>query len=258
MKKVFSVFAAVLLLLSVTACAKNNNSSTASSASSAASSQSSSSSDSAGSVQSSEDSGNTPASDGSSSKAGGASSKTQGASSPASTAGDNGDSSAPAGRATVRVTIPEGFTFIQIANRLEAKGVCKKADLIKAANTYDFTQNYPLVKAHVSRPNLYYKLEGYLFPSTYDFYVNMKPQDALGLMLRESKKRITSTFNYSGMTIDQIVTLASIIEKESGNINEMKKVSAVFHNRLKAGMQLQSDVTRNYVNNYIASADIDK
>lgn len=250
MKKVFSVFAAVLLLLSVTACAKNNNSSTASSASSAASSQSSSSSDSAGSVQSSEDSGNTPASDGSSSKAGGASSKTQGASSPASTAGDNGDSSAPAGRATVRVTIPEGFTLSQIGDRLEAKGVCKKADLIKTAASYDFSY-YPLIGALGSSSSRAYKLEGYLFPNTYDFYVDMKPQDALGLMLRGSKAKISGSYSYPGMTTDQIVTLASIIEKESGNVNEMKKVSAVFHNRLKAGMRLQADVTINYVEKYL-------
>lgn len=257
MKRYFSVFAAVLLLLSVAACAKSNNSSTASSDSSAASSQSSASADSAGSAQSAGDSESTVVSGGSSSNAGGSSSsagkvssKTQSASSPASAAGDNGDSSAPAGRATVRITIPEGFTLSQIGDRLEAKGVCKKADLINTAASYDFSY-YPLIGALGSSSSRAYKLEGYLFPNTYDFYVDMKPQDVLGLMLRGSKAKIGGSYSYPGMTTDQIVTLASIIEKESGNVNEMKKVSAVFHNRLKAGMRLQADVTINYVEKYL-------
>lgn len=261
MKKYLTVFAAVLLLFSITACAKSSTGSSVPPASSEASSQGSSAADVSADPAQSSSGAESTGSNAVSSKAGGAFSKTPGASSAASNAtvsNADDDSSVPEGRKTVRVTIPEGFTLVQIANRLEANGVCKKTDLMGAANSYDFTQNYPLVTAHLSHPNLYYKLEGYLFPNTYDFYVDMKPQDALGKMLRGSRDNIGSKYAYPGMTTDQIVTLASMIEKESGNVTEMKKVSAVFHNRLKTGMKLQSDVTRNYVNNYILDADINK
>ncbi len=148
------------------------------------------------------------------------------------------------------MVIPEGFTLSQIGDRLEANGVCKKADLLKTANTYDFSY-YSLIGALSSSANRCYKLEGYLFPDTYDFYINMKPQDALGKMLRGAQNKIGSTYSYPGMTTDQVITLASIIEKESNNVTEMAKVSSVFHNRLKAGMRLQADVTINYVEKYL-------
>jgi UPF0755 protein len=245
MKKILSVFAAGLLLLSCAACAKSNADSAASTASSAAALQSGSSSDVSGGTQSQAESG------GLSSRASAAisSSKAQEASSQSSVS-ESGGSSAPAERQTVRVTIPEGFTLSQIGDRLEAKGVCKKADLLNIAKTYNFNY-YSLIGALGSDSHRAFKLEGYLFPNTYDFYVNMKPQDALGYMLRGSRDNIGSKYRYSGMTTDQIVTLASIIEKESGNVAEMKKISAVFHNRLKAGMKLQADVTINYVEKYL-------
>lgn len=159
-------------------------------------------------------------------------------------------SSQPEKAKTVRVVIPEGFTLSQIGDRLEANGVCKKAALLSTANSYDFSY-YSLIGKLGSGIQRCYKLEGYLFPDTYEFYENMKPQDALGKMLKNAESRIGSNYRYSGMTTDQVVTLASIIEKESGNVNEMAKVSSVFHNRLKAGMKLQADVTVIYVEKYL-------
>lgn len=150
----------------------------------------------------------------------------------------------------MRVVIPEGWTLSQIGDRLEANGVCKKADLLKTANSYDFSY-YSLIGGLAGNPNRCYKLEGYLFPDTYEFYTNMKPQDALGKMLRGAQSHISGKYSYPGMTTDQLVTLASIIEKESGNPNEIAKVSSVFHNRLKAGMKLQADPTINYIEKYV-------
>ena len=158
---------------------------------------------------------------------------------------------------TVKVTIPEGFTLPQIAARLEAKGVCPKADFVKAAQTYDFSY-YPLVKKISANANRCYKLEGYLYPDTYDFYVDMKPEDAVGKFLRNAESRIGSKYSYSGMTADQVVTLASIIEREADDAENMKKVSSVFHNRLKAKMILQADSTREYCNDYLIPVFGDK
>ena len=83
----------------------------------------------------------------------------------------------------------------------------------------------------------------------------MKPQDVVGKFLRAAEANITAADRARaaqlGMTVDELVTLASIIEKEAGNANEVAKVSSVFHNRLAAGMPLQADATREYVNRYL-------
>ena len=154
------------------------------------------------------------------------------------------DASIPPQAETVTVTIPEGYTLAKIANKMESAGVCKKADFIKCAQSYDFSY-YPLVKSMASSSKRAYKLEGYLYPDTYTLYKNMKPQDVIGKFLRDAGQRI-SGYSYSGMTTDQIVTLASIIQKLAYVSAVMKLVSAVFHNRLKKGMKIQADSTITY------------
>lgn len=146
-------------------------------------------------------------------------------------------------RETVRVTITEGMTLTQIFKKLEANGVCSFDDLMKTAESYDYSY-YPLIAARPSNTRAF-KLEGYLFPNTYDFYKNEKPQDAIGRFLRVGEKYITSQDRAKaramGYSMDQILTVASIIEKEGANPNEVRKIVAVIYNRLEAGMQLQMD-----------------
>lgn len=248
MKKYLSPFIAVLLImLSGCSAFQGKTIGSSSTAASAESTSAPSSTDSTGASFSQEPSSAVISSASRDESSAGSASKTS--SSPASSS-SAAVSSQPEQPQTVRVVIPEGFTLSQIGDRLEAKGICKKADLLKAANSYDFSY-YSLIGNLASNVNRCYKLEGYLFPNTYDFYTNMKPQDALGKMLRGAQSSIGSKYSYSGMTTDQIVTLASIIEKESGNVNELAKISSVFHNRLKAGMKLQADPTINYIENYV-------
>lgn len=146
-------------------------------------------------------------------------------------------------RETVRVTITEGMTLTQIFKKLESNGVCSFDDLMKTAESYDYSY-YPLIAARPSNTRAF-KLEGYLFPKTYDFYKNEKPQDAIGRFLRVGEKYITSQDRAKaramGYSMDQILTVASIIEKEGANPNEVRKIAAVIYNRLEAGKQLQMD-----------------
>lgn len=146
-------------------------------------------------------------------------------------------------RETVRVTITEGMTLTQIFKKLEANGVCSFDDLMKTAESYDYSY-YPLIAARPSNTRAF-KLEGYLFPNTYDFYKNEKPQDAIGRFLRVGEKYITSQDRAKaramGYSMDQILTVASIIEKEGANPNEVRKIAAVIYNRLESGKQLQMD-----------------
>lgn len=156
----------------------------------------------------------------------------------------------PSGIVTVKVLIPEGYTASQIGDRLEANGVCKKAAFLSTINSYNFSY-YPLVSKIAPDPNRCYKLEGYLFPDTYEFYINTLPQDVIGKMLRDAEVKIGENYSYSGMTTDEIITLASIIQQEAASLDQMEKVSSVFHNRLKQAIRLQADPTIYYVENYL-------
>lgn len=158
-------------------------------------------------------------------------------------------SSAP--RVTVTVTIPEGFSVPQIAERLQANGVCSEADFLSAVNKYPFTEA-SLGAIPYDSSKMCFRLEGYLFPDTYQFYQNMKAQDAIGKMLANADSRIVGKYSF------QTVILASIIEKEIPDPTGMKNVSSVFHNRLNDTKQfpyLGSDATVKYLTTYIHGVD---
>ncbi len=167
---------------------------------------------------------------------------------------------------TVKVTIPEGYSLPQIFTLLVKKGVCASQDLLfKAMNEYDFTVNYPLVSAIEPNPNRCYLLEGYLYPDTYEFNRLSKGEDAIGKFLRNGKVKITDADQQKaaalGYTMDQVLTIASIIEKEGNDKDIMNNISSVIYNRLNINMKLQMDSTINYVERYVKpfiSGDINR
>lgn len=132
---------------------------------------------------------------------------------------------------TVTLTIPEGYNIQQIAELLESSRVCGKKDLIETANTYDFAheflENVPMVEN---------RLEGYLFPDTYEFYINERPVSALNKMLNNFNKKYTEEMRKlteeHGTTIAEVVNIASLIEKEAKLSKEQGTISGVIHNRL--------------------------
>ena len=155
---------------------------------------------------------------------------------------------------TVRITFPEGSTFAQMAEKLEANGVCTVQELMGVVNSYDYSK-FPLVAAIPEDENRCFRLEGYLFPDTYDFLTNSDPEDVLGKMIRNTENRITDAYRARakelGYTMDEILTIASLIQGEAGNPQEIGKVSSILHNRLKAGMKLEVDASINYVEKWI-------
>lgn len=154
---------------------------------------------------------------------------------------------------TLRVTIPEGtgindyiknvngekITVPGIATILEKAGVCTKTDFLNALNEVQFDTKL-LKNANVE--NAYYALEGYLFPETYEFFVADSKESAklvIEKMIKETEKRITDDMykkaDELGYSMNEILTMASIIQMESGKYStEMSNVAAVFYNRLKA------------------------
>ncbi len=145
-------------------------------------------------------------------------------------------------RQEVTVTIPEGYTFMQIARLLEQKGVCT------AAAFYETSQHYtPKSFTIPISEDRCFRMEGYLFPDTYRFYVGDDPESVLMRMLNNYRAKVRDIS-------DDTLILASIIEREARSDTHMKLVSSVFHNRLNNRAEflyLNADPTRDYVNEYI-------
>ena len=151
------------------------------------------------------------------------------------------------GMQTVDIMIPEGYTMNQIFNKFEENGVASYDDLVTAAAEsnykYDFLEGTEDLGA--------LRLEGYLFPDTYQFYVNMEPSSAINKLLstfyaKYSTDMLAQTESM-GVTVKDIVTIASMIEKEAYYDEDRYYVASVIYNRLAAGMQLGLDTTILYL-----------
>ena len=135
---------------------------------------------------------------------------------------------------TYKITIPEGFTSTQIAELLDKKEVAEKEAFLK------------LVK------NSEKNSEGYLFPDTYEVPKKYGAEKMVKIMLSNFNQialenKFTDRAEEIGFSLDEIIILASIIEKEAKFSDEKNKVSSVFYNRLKIGMRLQSCATIQYI-----------
>ena len=156
---------------------------------------------------------------------------------------------------TVTVTIPEGYTIRRIADKLAENGVCAAEDFIDVLENGEFTQ--PFIEKIKPAELSVFKLEGYVFPDTYEFYKDESAQSVADKFLTNFEEKFTeemwTALDNSGMTLNQAITLASIIQKECSEHTQMKLVSSVFHNRLnsKDFPRLQSDVTKVFVTGYI-------
>ena len=132
--------------------------------------------------------------------------------------------------ATVKVTIPEGSTVRQIIALLAKNGVSNMTDLTKAAETAKF--NYEFIDNHSKNLS---RLEGYLFPDTYDFYSDEDAASVLERLLDNFQSKMTGSrateIKSSKYNLQQIITIASLIEKEATSMDR-KKISSVIYNRL--------------------------
>ena len=155
----------------------------------------------------------------------------------------------------VRITFPEGFTVYQIAQRLEENEVCTKDEFLERINSPE-NLDYTFLSNIENAENRPYLLEGYIFPDTYDFIKNEGADKAVRRFLNNFNKKLGEDAYQKaenlGFNIDEIITLASIIQKEADVSSEMNKVSSVLHNRLNASYnRLECDVTINYLNKYV-------
>jgi len=147
----------------------------------------------------------------------------------------------------IRISIPEGYTLAKICLLLESKGINSFDKLFSYATSDNFSQ-YSFLPAASSTPNRCFQLEGYLYPDTYDFFLNESPASVWKKFLDNFEQHAV-TFSAEAeakdLTLDQAVVIASLIEKES-DAAERANVSAVIHNRLAQNMTLDIDSTYTY------------
>jgi UPF0755 protein len=136
---------------------------------------------------------------------------------------------------------PEGATINELARALEAARVARADDVLRVARDPAF-----LSAQGIDAPSL----EGYVFPDTYQFVRGMRPEDILGRMVQRMRTKITPDIvargKARGLTVHQMLTLASIVEREAVVADEQKLIAAVFWNRLQIDMPLQADPTVQY------------
>ena len=141
------------------------------------------------------------------------------------------------------ITFPEGMTMDQIFTRLEEEGVCSREDLYKAAA--DFSYNFRFLE-NVGTGDAK-RLEGFIFPNTYDFYQGEQGSSVINKFLTALHSRITADMwtqvENRGTTFRESVIVASLIEKEAGSNDERALIASVIYNRLAAGMTLGIDST---------------
>ena len=169
-------------------------------------------------------------------------------------------------RETVTVTIPEGYTIDEIAKVLEENNVCEKKNFFEAVINgiydYDFIRDIPTADDGPQFEGRIYRLEGYLFPDTYNFYVGSSGETVVNRMLENFNAKLTpdmrTAIESKGMTLDEAVIIASIIQGEAAKKEDMQGVSRVLFNRMAPNSgfaKLQCDSTGDYIKDLLPSID---
>nr|WP_239565320.1 endolytic transglycosylase MltG [Brevibacillus fulvus] len=151
---------------------------------------------------------------------------------------------------TVKFTIPEGWNTEQIARSLEEKGIVKKQDFLREVNEGKFPE-YPFVADIPQKEGRKYRLEGYLFPETYEFKKGATAHEVVAKLLGQFEKELKpewlDTLNKRKLSLDDAVNLASIVEREVVSDRERPIVAGVFFNRMRESWLLQSCATVQFV-----------
>ena len=148
--------------------------------------------------------------------------------------------------ATTRITFIEGSTLTECFKLLEENGVASFDDLMNVAQNYSFA-DYKIYSDIPDDKNRCFKLEGYLFPDTYDFFLDEAPESVIARFLSNSDVKITDEMRARatelGYTMDEIMIIASIIQAEGAFENDAATIAGIIYNRLDDGIKLQMDST---------------
>ena len=159
----------------------------------------------------------------------------------------------------IEIVVPEGFTIDQIFARLEKNKICSASSLYKVLDTIDFSEEYSFIAKIDDADDRYHVLEGYMYPATYEFEQGADPASVIRKFLNKFQSVWTEEYSAKaaelGMSVDEVITLASIIEKEGNSQEQFQQISSVLHNRLNSDsaehLVLKCDSTVDYIENYI-------
>ncbi len=164
----------------------------------------------------------------------------------------------PKSAETISLVFPEGWTIYQMFDKIQEFGVCSKQELLSSLTGTDF--DYDFFKEIPQNINRTFALEGYFYPDTYEFYEQSDANSIIKKFLDTTEKRWTDEYEQQrvklGLTRDEVMIIASIIQREAANQEQMGLVSSVLHNRLNHSVSwplLGCDSTANYVKYYVAA-----
>lgn len=162
-----------------------------------------------------------------------------------------GGTDEPEALADAQITIPEGLSIDQIVATMAKKTDLPEADILKVIEDPDFfaelAKTYPdLLGSVAEAKDVRYRLEGYLFPATYNYYKDQSVKDIIKQMVNKTNDVMKSryeTLKEKKLTVQQVLTLASLVEKEGVKDDDRRNIAQVFFNRLAVDMPLQSDIS---------------
>jgi UPF0755 protein len=153
----------------------------------------------------------------------------------------------------VRITFKEGKNMRHYAELIEKNTQNSQEDVFNKMKDNDYLnsliEKYWFITDEIKNKDIYYSLEGYLFPDTYDFMYSDSVEKIFNKMLENTNRKLEplkKDLESSKYTVHEMLTLASIIEREAGNTQDRKGVARVWYNRLEANWSLGSDVTTYY------------
>ncbi len=148
----------------------------------------------------------------------------------------------------VTIQFREGINVNDFAQLLEDGKVCSAEAFIKKCNSTEFDEDYEFLKDITNSDKRYYRLEGYLFPDTYDFYVGEDPSSVMRKFLSNYRRKLYLTkYRFEknekktlledkakelGMSMEEVITMASLIQAEAADVDDMYVISSIIHNRL--------------------------
>ena len=154
---------------------------------------------------------------------------------------------------TVKVTFVEGKNMRYVIKKITENFNISEDEILKKLSDQDYLDtlinDYWFLTDEIKNKEIYYSLEGYLYPDTYEFYASADVDDIFRKMLSNMSKKLEplkESIENSKYTLHEMITLASIIEQEAGNASDRKGVAGVFYNRLSDNWSLGSDVTTYY------------
>lgn len=155
---------------------------------------------------------------------------------------------------TITLTFPEGWTITQMAEKLEVNEVCTASSFISTLQSVDFSDEYDFIASIPDKDKRFHMLEGYIYPDTYEFYIGENASSVVRRFLNNFKNKWTEEYQKQadarGLTIDEVIVMASVIQEEAANQSQMSTISGILYNRLDRPADfpyLECDSTYEYV-----------